>query len=413
MRRLLILPVVAALSACLGFETVAAQPPQPAAAAAAAPIPVPEDDPFYDVPGNLDGVANGTVLRSRQITPGFPLPARAWQVLYKTLDHKDRPTATVTTILQPYAPWLGGGARPMLSYQTAEDGIAGKCAPSYAVRSGIFGAGTNSSNEQAIVTGALLKGWTVALPDYQGPLSLFLAAPMEAHGVLDGIRAAKAFKQAGIARDARVGLMGYSGGAYATSVAIQAQPSYAPELRLAGAAIGGVVADVRSTIDAFNAGPASGAIPMGIAVVDRAHPEANIRELITEEGWQKVEASQGDCVGDAVIRNLGFKIENYETVPDALSVPRIKTLLEQNSPLHLGTPTVPVFHYHARWDELAPLAPAAEMTANWCAGGAKVQTTIEPGEHITGLVTYLAPSFRYLSDRFAGRAAPSNCAATP
>lgn len=376
-----------------------------------APIPVPEDDPFYDVPGDLDGVANGTVLRSRQITPGFPLPAKAWQVLYKTLDHKDRPTATVTTILQPYVPWLGGGARPVLSYQTAEDGIAGKCAPSYGVRAGILGGFSNSTAEQAIVAGALLKGWTVALPDYEGPDSLFLAAKMEAHGVLDGLRAAKAFTPAGISRDARVGLMGYSGGAYATSVALQTQPSYAPELKIAGAALGGVVAEIRATIDSFNAGPVGGAVPMGIAGVDRAWPEADIRSLLTEEGLKKVDASQGDCISDAVIRNPFFDFRDHETVPNALDVPRIKTLLESNSPLHLGTPTVPVFHYHARWDELAPLAPVAEMTANWCADGAKVQTQIEPGEHITGLLTYLAPSFRYLGDRFAGRAAPSNCGA--
>jgi len=207
--------------------------------------------------------------------------------------------------------------------------------------------------------------------------------------------------------------MGYSGGAFATSVAIQSQPSYAPELKIAGAVLGGVVAEIRATIDSFNGGPVGGAVPMGIAGVDRAWPEADIRSLITAEGLKKVDASQGDCINDAVIRNPFFDIKDHEVAPGALDVPRIKALLERNSPLHLGTPTVPVFHYHAQWDELAPLAPAAEMTARWCADGAKVQTTIEPGEHITGLVTYLTPSFSYLGDRFAGRPAPSNCGSTP
>ena len=76
------------------------------AAMAAAP-PVPEQDPFYAVPGGIGGLADGSVLASREITAysgPVPMPARAWQVKYKTLDNQGAPTATVTTVMVSTAP---------------------------------------------------------------------------------------------------------------------------------------------------------------------------------------------------------------------------------------------------------------------------------------------------------------------
>lgn len=341
-------------------------------------VPLPEDDPFYRVPPKIKNLPNGTILPSRQIDPlmwSVPLPASGWQVLYKTLDNHNRPTATVTTVLVPDAPWTGAGPRPVLSYQTAEDGIDTKCAPSYALRAGAAAGDTNSNLETPIIATALTQGWTLVVPDYEGPRSLFLAARMEAHGVLDGIRAARAFKPAGIGKHAPIGLWGYSGGAFATSVAAQLQPSYAPELKLAGIALGGLVADIRSTIDAFDGSPLGGAIIMGIAGMDRAFPEADIRSLITAEGQAMMDETQKDCINDAVRRHgLFFSYQPYQAVPNALDVPRVKELLERNSPLTFGgTPRGPVFHYHATDDEYAPIEPAARLMTKWCAAGVTVQ----------------------------------------
>lgn len=378
-------------------------------------VPLPDDDPFYDVPAGVGTLANGEVIRSRRITAYslvLPLPADAWQVLYKTLDNHDRPTATTTTVLVPRADWSGPGPRPLLSYQTAEDGISTKCAPSYALHAGLAAGDTNSNLETSIIKLALMRGWALSVPDYEGPRSLFLAAKMEAHGVLDGIRAARRFGPAGIDRAAPIGLMGYSGGAYASGVAAQLQPTYAPGLEVDGVALGGFVASIRATIDAFNGSPLGGAIMMGIAGVDRAWPEARIRDLITAEGEKKMDASQDDCINDAVRRHGPFfRYEPYAEVPDALDVPRIDRLLKRNSPSHLGgVPDAPVFHYHTLLDEYAPLAPARRLTRAWCAAGVRVKRDIDPlGEHATGVSTWVLPAFSYLGKRFAGKPAPSSC----
>jgi len=175
-----------------------------AAPAEAAGIPVPEDDPFYDVPADIADYENGEVIDSRPIDPKvfeIPIPARGWQLKYRTEDHKGHASATVTTVLVPDAPWKGDGPRPLLSYQTAEDGVAGKCAPSYAFSAGVK-ALSNSYPELGLVALAVQRGWSVSVPDYEGPQSEFLVAGVQAKGILDGIRAARNFADAGISSPA-------------------------------------------------------------------------------------------------------------------------------------------------------------------------------------------------------------------
>jgi Secretory lipase len=76
-----------------------------------------------------------------------PMPAHAWQVKYKKIDNLGRPTATITTVMTPDSPWKGAGARPLVSYQVAEDGVDRKCSASYALRAGLQAGDTNAEGE--------------------------------------------------------------------------------------------------------------------------------------------------------------------------------------------------------------------------------------------------------------------------
>src|SRR5207247_1206253 len=147
-----------------------------APAAAHAQVPEPDDDPFYAVPANLEAAPNGTVLDARSIEPmgPLPLPARAWQVKYKTLGAENEPTATVTTVLVPDSPWSGPGPRPLVSYQVPEDGVGTRCTPSYALRAGIAAGGTVAQADMSVSLPVLIaQGWAVVTSDYEGPRSLF------------------------------------------------------------------------------------------------------------------------------------------------------------------------------------------------------------------------------------------------
>ncbi|WP_433579111.1 hypothetical protein [Nocardia brasiliensis] len=60
----------------------------------------------------------------------------------------------------------------MLSYQIAEDGAARYCSASYVVQRGSLPIDTINAAEILLpIAAGVGQGWTVALPDYEGPNS--------------------------------------------------------------------------------------------------------------------------------------------------------------------------------------------------------------------------------------------------
>jgi len=387
--------------------------------ASASAIPVPEDDPFYAVPANIASYADGAVIASRKITAIaylLPMPADAWQILYKTNDSHGVPTATVTTLMVPRTAWTGAGTRPLVSYQTAEDGVAGKCAPSYGLKGGLLGSGgSNAAAESGLMLTALSRGWAVEAPDYEGPDSQFLAGRMEGQAVLDGLRASLAFSPAGLSPSTKLGLWGYSGGAFATSIASQLQAGYAPELNVAGVALGGVVGEIRKTIDDFSGSAVGGAIAMGVNGPLKAFPEYNLGQYLSASGRAKVAAASGDCITDAVARYPFLSIKQIEAYPGALDTPAVANLLHANSPLGIaGTPTAPVYDYHATFDELAPIGADRELMHRYCASGQVVEHVEHLlAEHISETVSGAPGALTFFAQRFANQAPKNTCATIP
>jgi hypothetical protein len=335
---------------------------------------------------------------------------------YRTEDFRGRPTATVTTVMVPDVAWKGPGPRPLVSYQTAEDGVAGHCSPSYSIRTDpIDGSTSNSYPETAQMDPALLQGWAVAAPDYEGPRSEFLVAGTEARGVLDGIRAVINFKADGITHKSAIGLWGYSGGAFASDVAAQLQPSYAPHLKLKAITLGGLVASVPATIDAFSGSVGGGAIPMGINGFLRAYPKLHILRYLSASGRAKVKTESKDCIDTAVARYPFLSVKQIEAVPNALQKKPIAKMLNGNSPLgRKGIPTAPIYEYHAVGDEFAPIGPARTLLRRFCAHGVTVDHVEFPvGEHLSEVATGAPGALAFLASRFAGKPATNTCPSIP
>jgi hypothetical protein len=381
-------------------------------------IPVPEEDPFYRAPADIASYRPGQVIASRPVDAsafGLPLPVKAWQVKYRTTDARLRPIATVTTVLVPRAAWTGDGPRPLVSYQTAEDGVTGRCAPSYALRAGLQGGFTGSFSESPIMAAALARGWALSVPDYEGPNSEFLVAGTQARGVLDGIRAARRFRPAGIAGHAPVGVWGYSGGSLASLTAAQFQPTYAPRLKLTALALGGLLGDVRATIDAFSGSIGGGAIPMGINGFLRAYPGLRLMQYLSPSGQAKVRETSADCLFEAAPRYPFLRVSDIEATPHALDAPPVARMLRENSPLHIeGIPRVPVYEYHTVLDEFAPIGPARATLRKLCAHSVRVEYDEKlVGEHLTEIALGMPGALSFLSRRFAGLPPRDECAGIP
>ncbi|AKU18273.1 lipase family protein [Luteipulveratus mongoliensis] len=386
------------------------------APAVAASVPVPDDDPFYAVPSGIADLANGSVLDSRPVAAsavGIPINATAWQVKYKTIDQHNQPSAFVTTVLVPKKAWTGSGERPLVSYQTAEDGVGTKCSPSYLLRAGLEG-GLNGA-ETLLVAETVNRGFAVSVPDYEGPNSEFGGAEGSAHGVLDGVRAARNFTAAGISKNAPVGLVGYSGGSLATNWALKAQASYAPELTFAGAASGGTVGDVKVSFQSFINAGLGGAALIPLIGLQRAYPEKNIQQYLNASGLRAIAGSQTDCITEAALKH---PLANLNPAPigwgkswGTTNDPGFSKVFADVSPLTMpGAPKTPVLFYHSVIDEFAPVGKMRALFKQYCAAGVTASKTESlVGEHEVYAITGLPTALDYLGDRFAGKPAPNDC----
>jgi hypothetical protein len=376
----------------------------------------PADDPFYGVPAGISGLPNGTVIDARPVTAtqySDPIDADAWQVRFKTQDTTGAASAYIATVLVPHTPWAGQGSRPVLSYQMAEDGVGLKCSPSWVLTHGAS-APSNTTPEGQTVASAIDRGWTVVVPDYEGPNSAWLGAAGQGRGVIDALRAARAFAPAKIDPKAPVGLWGYSGGAIASSVAAQLQPSYAPDVRLAGVALGGNNASIREGLRAFDGSAVGGAIVIGFIGLDRAYPDLHLTDLLNDQGRADVAASQQDCIADASARHPLLRSSDVLKDPRAIDQPPMTTAFRRASPLTFpGTPAAPVYDYHAAEDELAPIGPSQQLLERFCRAGVTVQSVEETGDHFTEVGNGQAGAMAFLADRFAGRAPVNTCRVAP
>ncbi|MCP2341392.1 lipase family protein [Actinomadura rupiterrae] len=382
----------------------------PAHADAPAPGSVPPDqDPFYAAPANIGTYAPGQIVATRPVTPAVGYLAwqvKAWQISYRTSDSHGAPELAVTSLLVPTGAWTGQGARPVVSLQAAEDSTGTQCSPSYDLDSNSSFSSTNAVQAEQM----LVMGWAVAEPDFEGPKSVFMGGLQAGHAVLDGIRAVRNFGQAGIGTGNRWGLYGYSGGAEATGWAAQLQPSYAPEIKLAGAAMGGTPADPAAVARSLDGGPSAGFEAAAAASLEAEYPEAGISGLLNAQGVTALRESRGQCIGTLLAKFKGMKLADYSTVPDPLAVPSVAKVLKENT-LGATPPATPIYDYHSNADEIVPVGQDDTLVHDWCAAGATVQKTRDPfGQHTQQAVFRALSVNMFLNDRFTGKPGQNDCA---
>jgi hypothetical protein len=345
-------------------------------------------DPFYRPPAGYGATAPGTILRIRSIDPSYfqaiPMQVDGWQLLYRTTRADGSPYAAVTTVLKARQV-----ARPsaVLSFQNMTDAVAPQCMPSQALQQGrtpwIDPARAapiqlaTMANETPLVAAALSRGWAVSVPDFGGVDNHFLTPREPGLVALDGIRAAERFGPAGLSGVRTPALLwGYSGGGIASGWAAQEQPSYAPELHLAGAALGAPVGDFRAGIRSANGQPIGGAlIPVALMGMVQNSPTfaAALDRYLTPAGQQKINDAMASCTPQNLLSNLGFDATRYMTAPldKVLDDPVISAAIDA-AQLGRATPTAPLYVYNAIGDEISTIGGADRLVSAYCRGGTAV-----------------------------------------
>ena len=368
-------------------------------------LPSPIGDPWmYPGPG-YENLPPGAVLGVRPVVVGPLLTdVVSQQFLVRSTDSKGAPIPVATTVIVPRAPWPGPGPRPVVAYNTAIDSLGLDCVPSRTLVRG-------TEIELVPINLLLARNYAVVVTDHQGPRQSYAGGRISGHAVLDALRAAVNASWLGLAPDAPVAVSGYSGGAIASSWAAELAPSYAPELRLVGAAIGGTPADYRMLIGSMNGrNAASGVFLAATLGVAREYPE--LLGLMNDNGWRLATLAKDWCLTALAPAGLvaPIPVEALSDIPDVVNSPVAQEVLNATR-LGSAAPTAPVYLYHGQQEFWIPREGAERLTGDWCARGANVVLAESFGEHLIVALSGLTPAFDWLSDRFAGAPVLGGCRA--
>ncbi|WP_415923711.1 lipase family protein [Streptomyces scabiei] len=397
---------------------------------------------FYTPPAQLPA-ANGALIRQEPLPLGLslpgldgrPLPGTATRLMYKSTDSDGQAVAVTGAYIEPSAEWKGDGPRPLVAVASGTMGQGDQCAPSFALQHPVTVSGQTLSvaYDNLAIYRLLAVGAAVVVTDYVGlgttdRLHTYVNRLDEGHAVLDAVRAARALPGTSLTSGSRVGLYGYSEGGGATASAAELQPTYAPDVPLAGTYAGAPPADLTAVMKGIDGSALAAALGWSINGFVQAYPDMrDASEANLNAAGRKALADMSTmCVGEAIIR-YGFARSSAWTtsgkpVAEIIAAePRARAILDEQ---RLGTrePSSPVRVVTGIQDDIVPHAQARQLAVDWCRQGGNVtyKAVDLPNLGDRLLTNHMAPLFAdqgaaisWLTDRLEGKATTSNCWTMP
>ncbi|KAI5955021.1 hypothetical protein KGF54_001582 [Candida jiufengensis] len=351
----------------------------------------PHLDEFYKPPKNYNSTKVGEILKVRP-PPGpirsylAPINAIAWQILVRSENSRGEPNVIVMTLLEP----PDANPKRILSYQPFENAAILDCSPSYALLSGSFDI-FETQCDLTFISMALSQNWIVIIPDHEGPNSVFPVAKESAFAILNCMRAAKTF----INEDAKFALIGYSGGAHSSAWATIYHESYAPELELVGAALGGLFPNISALLENVNGGPYAGLIVNTLNGLSNEYPE--FKNALHKYG----PTLKNYCLFSSAVHYFGTHF-NEHIYKNFLYDETMKKYYLKNDLLGQDkNPTVPIFIYHSKINEIAPIDETHKIITQWCKAGVTLEFAEDASyNHMVEAFSGIPASILWLNDRF-------------
>lgn len=362
---------------------------------------VPSKDSFYTPEVSAyANLKNGDVVAIRPVglNAVFPELSKAYQISYRTESATGNPTVDVTTVLIP----KNYDGKHVVSWQDWEDSNNVKCAPSY-----LFEAGLRDPTVDLM----LLQGWALNVPDHEGVNSAFAVGYKSGKSTLDSIRALKnAASQINLSYE-EVGLYGYSGGSIATGFAIELQPSYAPDVQIKAASMGGVVANLNSTFYTINKSLFAGFAFAGLYGLASEYGFYDaLQQLIKPDSRDRANKVLDHCFTWDILNYVGEDVFQYTALgPEAINAPPLKAALDKEH-MGFGVPKVPVFIHQGASDEIAPVGQVDNLVDFYCKNGVPViyERDANVG-HIIEMVVGVANVIEYFQKVFNDDFVPPTC----
>lgn len=405
--------LLATLLATAVAAAIAVAAPGPGTSPASAAVAEPPRPAFYEAPTTLPS-ANGAVIRSEQVSflldplDATSLVRNAQRVLYRTTNRAGKAIAVSGTVLVPTTPWIGLGPRPVIGYAPGTQGMADRCAPSRLFSEGIEYEGLG-------IEGLLLRGYAVAMPDYEGlgtiGIHTYMDRVSQGRATLDVVRAAQRLLGTGLSSTSPVGLMGYSQGGGAAAAAVELAPTYAPELRLKGAVVGAVPADLTKVATNLDGGLYSAFAFFALRGLSASY-DVDLSPYLNAAGRATSDRVEAECVFD-LLNNAFVKSSTLsadgQPMSALMAAEPFRSIVEAQ---RIGTirPTVPVLVTHSVLDDVIPYAVGRQMARSWCSKGANVRFSSNVAPlHVGGIVPQTAEALPFFEARFAGIPQLSNC----
>lgn len=382
------------------------------------PLP-PKQDPWYTAPAGFHSTAPGTILRVRtapdlsNLTSTFGNASTAYNVLFRSTDSNYKPTFGVTTLFVPAHAQANDSS--LLSYQIPYNSPDLNASPSYAIYSPALTAGLIASD----INTALQKGWYVNVPDHEGPHASFGAGVQEGHATLDSIRAVLAHLRNSItsSSDPRVALWGYSGGSIASEFALELAVQYAPDLSIAGAALGGLVPNISHSIPDIDHGPFAGLLPAALVGFSTQHPAVHQYLLSQLKPSGPHNASTflsvlNMTIAEAFPTFAGQKISSYFQAGAAFfTAPVVQNALATDLTMGFhGIPKPPLYVYKAVHDEVSNVTDTDALVERFCQVRARIlYERNRLGGHLAEETNGDARALAWLERVFAGGDETEGC----
>ncbi|HET6554221.1 MAG TPA: alpha/beta fold hydrolase [Dyella sp.] len=365
---------------------------------------------FYNIESpQADGLP-GSIIRMEPMD-GAPLGASAWRVLYRSVGVHGEPIAVSGVIVIPKGVAPDGG-RPIVAWAHPTSGVVPRCAPSEAhfVFQTMMG-----------LRDMVRHGYIVAATDYpglgtEGPHP-YLVGDSEARAVIDIVRAAR--QMPGAQAGGQYAVWGHSQGGQAALFTGMLSGAYAPELKLVGVAAAAPATDLKRLLreDADTDGGRN-VTAMTLWSWQRVYG-APIARVVASEAMPAVDALSNECIEsvlDMVERHYSQRPlqQQFLSVKDITAIEPWKSLLAANQAGNVPA-NIPVLITQGAADRLVLPAVTESYVQGLCRAGSQVQYTEYPGVHHGFIGSDSAiEAVNWMTDRFAGKPAPSNCSgATP
>ena len=359
----------------------------------------------------LSLAAPGFAQRAGQLISAEPVvetPAgmQAWRMKYWTTTAGGKPRAVTGMVVAPREA-VPAAPRRVLAWTHGTWGVATRCAPSLSAN---FWDVTPALD-------AVRQNYVVAAPDYAGLGSAgmhpFLVGEDTARATIDAVRAAAQIPGAAAGR--RYAVWGESQGGHAALWTAQKSRIYAPDLTLVGAAAAApptdLIANLRATANpalksfftAYIATSWSARYGAPLASFGNRSTQGIITRLAQNNCIElNMKPKLGMVLGIGV---LTARLKNFDlgrTEPWA-------SLARRNSPARGGFTAPLLIAQNAKDDLVSPPVTRTNGHA-LCAARTRVRWIDITGEgHATSAKDSKAATLAWIGDRFAGKAAPSDC----